>query len=193
MMTSRWTRLFVPIFLSLFLLVSACASTPPSRYEQVQKETTQRKAPGAVAKQAEQGAKFNKFFPNGVRGYDIVPAQEKKGFAEYKVNQDGKTVAMLSISDTSSLPSAAAKYQNSASTIAGYPAVEQGTTATGILVNGRYQVKVQSRDPSFSKEDRAAWLQKFNLRGLSQLSAALTPQKSHSWLKAPALTPQPAT
>lgn len=193
MISLRWRRMLVPILLSLLLFVSACASKPPSRFEQTQRETTQRGAAPAVVKEATQGASFNKFFPDSVRGYQIVPAQEKKGFAEYKVNKEGKNVAMLSISDTASLPSAAAKYQNSSLTIAGYPAVEQGSTATGILVNGRYQVKVLSRDPSFTKEDRADWLQKFNLKGLAQLKAALPPGLRISPSKAPALSPQPAT
>ena len=169
MIAAHWRRFWVSLVLSLCLLVNACAANPPSRYEQIQQETTQRGAPAAVVKEAEPGSSFNQFFPKGVPGYDLVPAQEKKGFAEYKVNQDGRNVAMLSISDTLSVPSAAAKYQNSALTIAGYPAVEQGATGTGILVNGRYQVKVLSRDSSFTKEDRAAWLQKFDLKGLAQL------------------------
>jgi hypothetical protein len=154
------------------LFITACTPSPPSRYEQVQKETTQRKAPSAVAKKAEQGSEFNKFFPKSASGYQIVPAQEKKGFAEYKVNKDGKNVAVLSISDTLSTPTAAAKYQNSTLTIAGYPAVEQGENITGILVRDRYQVKVQSRDASFEASDRTEWIQKFNLRGLAKLPAA---------------------
>jgi hypothetical protein len=152
--------------------MTACAPKAPSRYAEVQKETTQRGAPAAVAKKAEQGATFNKFFPNSANGYNVVPSQEKKGFAEYKVNKDGKTIAMLAINDTTSNPAAAEKYRNSTLDIAGYPAIEQGSTTTGLLVNDRYQVKVLSRDPTFSKEDRIAWLQKFDLKGLAQLKPA---------------------
>jgi hypothetical protein len=54
--------------------------------------------------------------------------------------------------------------------IAGYPAVEQGQNATAILVNDRFQVKVLSRDPAFTKDDRAAWIEKFDLAGLADLS-----------------------
>jgi len=167
----RWRSLLAPLFLSLLLLVTACAPAVPSRYEQVQQETTQRGAAPAVAKKAEQGSTFNQFFPKSVPGYQIVPAQEKKGFAEYKVNQDGKNVAMLSINDTTGTP-AAEKYQQSKFDISGYPAVDQGMNATGILVNGRYQVKVLSREASFTRGDRVAWLEKFNLAGLAKLKPA---------------------
>lgn len=202
MIFARWLRVFAPIVLSLLLFITACTPST-SRYSEVQKETTRRNAPTAVAKKAEQGSTFNKFFPNSTGTYDVVPTQEKKGFAEYKLIQDGKTVAMLSISDTSSLPTAAVKYQNSSETVAGYPAVDQGTTATGILVKDRYQVKVLSRDPSFTKEDRVAWLQKFDLRGLAKLKGATAPvaktktapdsPKAAKPLIPPVLAPQPAT
>ncbi|HEY9699288.1 MAG TPA: hypothetical protein V6D10_18660 [Trichocoleus sp.] len=165
---ARWRRVLAPLCLSLLLLVTACTQAPPSRFEQTQAETTQKGAPGAVARDATQGGSFNKFFPRSVSGYEIVPSQEKKGFAEYKVNQGGKNVAMLAISDTTGT-GAAAKFQDSAAKIAGYPAVEQGQNATAILVGNRYQVKVLSRDPSFTKENRATWINKFDLRGLSNV------------------------
>ncbi|HEY9661885.1 MAG TPA: hypothetical protein V6C65_25810 [Allocoleopsis sp.] len=165
----RWRRVLAALLVSLVLLVSACGAEPPSRYDQVQQETSGKNAPPAVATDAEQGSSFNKFFPRSVSGYDIVPSQEKKGFAEYKVNQGNKTVAMLAISDTTGT-GAADKFQNSTMKIAGYPAVEQGSNSTAILVNDRFQVKVLSRDPSFTKETRADWIQKFDLRGLASLN-----------------------
>lgn len=171
MTSARWLRVFAPLVLSLLLFITACAPNQSSRYSQIQKETTRRGAPTAVAKTAEQGSTFNKFFPGSTGTYEVVPTQEKKGFAEYKVNQNGKTVAMLSINDTSSVPIAAAKYKTSTEKIAGYPAVDQGSTTTGILVNDRYQVKVLSRDPAFTRDDRIAWLQKFDLRGLAKLKS----------------------
>lgn len=171
MTSARWLRVFTPIVLSLLLFITACSPSQSSRYSQIQKETTRRGAPTAVVKTAEQGSVFNKFFPGSTGNYEVVPTQEKKGFAEYKVNQNGKTVAMLSINDTSSVPMAAAKYKTSTEKVAGYPAVDQGTSTTGILVNDRYQVKVLSRDPSFAKDDRVAWLQKFDLRGLAKLKS----------------------
>lgn len=160
----------IPLVLVFLLTLTACSSAP-SKYDQVQKDTTGFKAPAAVDKGAEKGGTFNQFFPKSEGEYTVVPTQEKKGFAEYKLKQDGETVAMLSINDTISLPAAAAKYENTTTTLAGFPAVEQGTTATGVLVNGRYQVKVLSRSDSFSATDRATWLEKFDLQGLAQLDA----------------------
>ena len=168
MKQTRWWPRFIPILLSLVLLVTACSSAP-SKYDQVQKDTTGFRAPAAVDKKAEKGGQFNQFFPQGDEEYTVVPAQEKKGFAEYKLKRNGATLAMLTINDTISLPAAAAKYTNATDTIAGYPAVTQGTTATGLLVNNRYQVKVLSRDAAFTPADRAAWLEKFDLAGLAKL------------------------
>ncbi|PLZ86687.1 hypothetical protein CI593_18180, partial [Fischerella thermalis CCMEE 5194] len=102
-------------------------------------------------------------------GYERVYTQEKKGFAEAKLKKDGQELAMLAISDTKSIPTAAAKFANSSKQIAGYPAVEIGNTQTAILVNNRYQVKVLSRSPSFTASDRETWLKKFDLNGLAQL------------------------
>lgn len=215
MALTHWRKVLAPLLLCLVLFVTACAPQT-SRYDQVQRETTQRGAAPAVAKQAEQGATFNKIFPKSVKGYqgyEVVPTQEKKGFAEYKVKDaNGKTVAMLSINDTTSVPAAAAKYENATEKIAGYPTVEQGTTTTGLLVNG-YQVKVLSRDAAFTRDDRVAWLEKFDLKKLASLKPAIAPtakaQPATSGLKTatpggyynnkptqpagvPSLTPQPA-
>ncbi len=167
-MTATSQKVFIPAVLSLALVVGACAPKAPSRYDQVQKETSQ-KGSSAVSKEAVNGSQFNKFFPKSGNGYSVVPSQEKKGFAEHKVNRDGKNVAVLSINDTVSNPTAAEKYQQSTTKIAGYPAVQQGQTGTGVLVGDRFQVKAQSRDPSFTQQDRVAWIQKFDLNGLSKL------------------------
>lgn len=165
-----WFKQLMPIVVVVLVLVTACSSAP-SKYDQVQQDTTGANAPAAVDKQAEKGGTFNQFFPASENDYEVVPSQEKQGFAEYKLKQQGKTIAMLSINDTISVPAAAAKYEGVAETLSGYPTVEQGTTATGILINGRYQVKVLSRDDSFTAVDRATWIQKFDLSGLAQLEA----------------------
>ena len=170
MFSPRWLKIIAPLMLSMTLLVTACGSSaPPSKYDKVQKESTTKKKGQAVAKQAVDGSKFNRFFPSGADGYKTIPAQEKKGFAEYKLNKGTKTVAMFSINDTVSTPDAAAKFKSSTKKIGGYPAVETGKTATSVLVADRFQAKVLSRDASFGKSDREAWLKKFNLSGLANV------------------------
>ncbi len=168
MIATRPRQIFVPVVLSLSLVVGACAPKPPSRYDQVQQETSQ-KGSSAVSKEAVNGTELNKFFPKGGNGFSVVAAQEKRGFSEYKVNKGGKNVAVLSISDTISNPSAADKYQQSTAKIKGFPSVDQGQNGTGVLVGDRFQVKAQSRDESFTKQDRVLWIEKFDLNGLSKL------------------------
>lgn len=161
-------RALVAVLLVCTLWLTGCQSKPPSQFSQVQQETSQRGAT-AVVKEATKGGEFNKFFPAAQDGYERVYTQEKQGFAEAKLKRDGKEVAMLAISDTRSIPGAAAKYANATETIGGYPAVSIGNTQTSILV-GDYQVKVLSRSPDFTQDDRAAWLTKFDLSGLKQLN-----------------------
>ena len=170
MIVSNWRKALLPLLLSVVLLFSACSSKEPSKYAAIQKDTTGRNAPAAVVKNAADGGQFNQFFPAAANGYARVFSQEKKGFAEAKLNKGGKNVAVLSISDTISLPAAAKKYEKSISKLNNYPLIDDTQLkSTGVLVNNRYQVKVASRDPSFTAEDRQLWLQKFNLGGLSTL------------------------
>lgn len=164
----RARRILAAVLLSVLLLTTACTPKAPGRFDQAQQESSRQKSGQAVAKNATQGSEFNKFFPSEENDYQRVYTQEKKGFAEAKLKKAGKDVAMLSISDTTSTPGAAAKFSNSTKTIAGYPAVEVGNTQTAVLV-GKYQVKVLSRSPSFTASDRADWIEKFNLDGLAKL------------------------
>lgn len=166
MIMPRLRKILAPLLLSLLLLVTSCASQPTSRFDQAQQESSQKKSGQAVVKDATQGASFNKYFPKGGGGYERVYTQEKKGTSQAKLKKAGKEVATLTIFDTKSSPAAAAKFQQSTKKIAGYPAATLGTMQTSILVNDRYQVSVRSTDPSLDKE---AWLQKFDLNGLSKL------------------------
>ncbi|MCF4967314.1 MULTISPECIES: hypothetical protein [Nostocales] len=168
MIFPRTRRVLAAVLLSVLLLTTACTAKAPGRFDQVQQESSRQKNGQAVAKNATQGSEFNKFFPSEEADYQRVYTQEKKGFAEAKLKKAGKDVAVLSISDTSSTPGAAAKFSNSTKNIAGYPAVEVGNTQTAVLV-GKYQVKVLSRSPSFKASDRADWIAKFNLDGLAKL------------------------
>jgi len=168
MANNRSRKIVASGLIVLSLITVACSPKAPSRYDQVQQETA-KKGSSAVSKEAVNGSKFNRYFPRSGSGFSVVPSQEKKGFAEHKVNKGGKNVAVLSINDTISNPSAADKFKSSSKKIAGFPAVEQGQTGTAVLVGDRFQVKTQSRDDSFTKQDRAAWIEKFDLNGLSTL------------------------
>lgn len=161
-------RQVIVVFSLTLLLLTSCATQAPSRFEQAQQESSQRGS-SAVVRESESGGSFNKFFPPSGGGYDRVYSQEKKGFAEAKLKKDGKEVAVLAISDTLNNPSAVKKFEKSTQNIKGYPAVSQGKTGTAVLVSDRFQVKVLSRDPAFSESDRQAWLEKFDLNGLSKV------------------------
>ncbi len=166
-----WRKVLIPIMLSLVLFIPGCFQKEPSKFAQVQKDTTARGAEKAVSKDAVKGGAFNKFFPADADGYDRVFSQEKDGFAEAKLNKGGKNVAVLSISDTSSpgLASSANKYQKSTEKLGTFPLlVEPIPKSTGVLVK-KFQVKVASRDASFTADNRLTWLKKFNLDGLSKL------------------------
>ena len=165
----RVRSILAALVLSLLLLTTACTQQAPSRFDQAQQESSQQKKGQAVAKNATQGSKFNKLFPAASDGYQRVFTQEKKGFAEAVLKKDGKEVAKMSVNDTTSNPSAAKKFDKSTKKISGYPAVEVGKKQTAVLVDGRYQVKISSRDDSFTASDREAWLKKFNLSGLARL------------------------
>jgi hypothetical protein len=166
---SRGRKIIAALLLSVLLLTTACSTKAPSRFDQVQQESTRKKSGQAVAKNATEGGKLNKFFPVAGDGYKRVYTQEKKGFSEANLKKDGKTVAQLAVSDTTSLPDAAAKFSNSTKKIGGYPAVTVGKTQTSVLA-GKFQVKVISKDPTFTESDRAAWIEKFNLDGLAKQS-----------------------
>ncbi|WP_442957387.1 hypothetical protein [Phormidium sp. CCY1219] len=170
MRISRSRQIILSGLLALLLLVGGCTQPQQtSRWEGAQQESTQVARNRTSAGESVAGGQFNKFFPSAAGEYQRVYAQEKRGFAEAKLKRGGKEVAMLSISDTANNPNAVRKFQNSTQTIGGYPAVSVGSKGTAVLVGDRFQVKVQSRDPSFSASDREAWLQKFNLNGLRQL------------------------
>jgi hypothetical protein len=178
-------RTVAPFLIAIMLLVTACGETKaPSRWDKAQQESTQKppktqqtnsQKPANTPKEQQlpskpvDGGSLNKFFPAPGGGYDRTFSQEKSGFAEAKLKKGGKEVAVLSINDVAGNPTAADKFKASTEQIGGYPAVQQGSTITAVLVGNRYQVKAQSRDTSFSAGDRKAWLEKFNLSGLANL------------------------
>lgn len=166
----RLSKVTCGLFLVCLLLLTSCSSQPPSRFEQAQQESTQAgNRNTAVDKQATEGAKFNQFFPSSSGGYERVFTQEKSGFVQAKLKQNGKEVAQLSIFDTISNKTAADEFSQATEKIKGYPSLEKGSKTTAVLVNNRFQVKITSTDSSFTKDDRIAWLEKFNLDGLAKV------------------------
>ena len=162
-------KFLAALFLTSCLLLTSCAPQQvDTRFDGAQRQSTSKGAT-AVVDSSQSGGSFNRYFPDSGSGYERVYTQEKQGFAQAKLKQDGQEIAILSISDVLNNPSTVNKYQDSTNTIQGYPAVSQGKTGTAILVGDRYQVKIRSKDDSFSESDREAWLGKFNLRGLAKL------------------------
>jgi hypothetical protein len=161
-------KYLVALILTSCLLFTSCSQQAPSRFDDAQQQSTSKGAT-AVVDASQSGGAFNRYFPDGNSEYERIYAQEKTGFAEAKLKAEGKEIAILSISDTGNNPSAVAKFKNSTNKISGYPAVTQGSSGTAILVGDRYQVKIRSKDASFSEGDRQKWLSKFDLRGLSKL------------------------
>lgn len=106
-----------------------------------------------------------KFFPkDGEGGYKRIHSADKEGFAEAKLQKDGKEVAILSIADAEKLAYAKAKFDTATEKLDGYPVMTVGNNQTSVLVKGRYQVKVSSQ--TLDNDARKAILSKFDLKGL---------------------------
>jgi hypothetical protein len=101
--------------------------------------------------------------------FEVVYTQEKIGFAEATLKEDGEDVATLAIFDTVSNPAAAGKYAESSEELEGYPLVAVGSNTNAILVADRFQVQVRSRSDEFTEDDRKEWLAEFDLDGLAAL------------------------
>ena len=120
----------------------------------------------AVVESALHGSVLNQYFPEQEGDVDIVFKQEKDGFSQASLHRAGDLVAMLSISDTRNNPGARNKYEDSTETVAGAPLVVDGNRSS-ILVADRFQVQVQSEGEALTAEDRAKWLEQFDLDGLA--------------------------
>lgn len=117
-------------------------------------------APPAVA-----AGTLNKFFPkDGEGGFKRVFAADKEGYAEAKLQKDGKEVATLSISDADRVPGAKEKFAGAAEKLDGHPLMTVGKNQSTVLVKDRFQVKVSS--PTLDADARKAILATFDLKGL---------------------------
>lgn len=112
-----------------------------------------------------EGSSFNAAFPpDGVDGAKRVFTQEKDGFAEAKLQKDGKDVATLSIADTNANAEAKSKFEGAKEKLGEWPMITVGKNQTTVLVKDRYQVKVSS--PSLDHDARKKLLEKFDLKRL---------------------------
>ena len=164
MSLQRLPNILIACVLALSLFVSGCSTTMTSAPPAADQSNSNGQM---VASEPVSGGEFNKFFPKSQGDYKVNFRQEKSGFAQAKVSQGGEEVALLSINDTANNPTAASKFQNSNKSIAGYPAVTQGSNTTALLVANRYQVKVTSK--TLSESEREQWLTQFNLTGLARV------------------------
>ncbi len=154
----------------LLIILPACGDNTPSRFEGAQQESIDAGSRNtAVSKDAVKGAGFNQFFPVSEGGYERVFTQEKDGFVEAVLKESGENVALLTVFDTVSNPSAKDDFADSQGEINGYPLAQKGSQATALLVADRYQVSVRSSNDSFTVNDREVWLSKFDLNGLANL------------------------
>ncbi|MFZ1026131.1 MAG: hypothetical protein WAN66_07920 [Limnoraphis robusta] len=168
MIFKRLPSILIACVLALSLFVSGCSSTTTTSAP----PTTSQPTSGGnktIAAEPVSGGSFNKFFPKSEGDYKLTYRQEKSGFAQAKLSQGSTDLALLSINDVASNPSAVSKFRESSKKIAGYPAVTQGKNTTAILVAERYQVKVTSQSDSFTESDREEWLVNFNLTGLARV------------------------
>jgi hypothetical protein len=158
-------------FLAAAALASGCKKDEPksTRWEDAAAAAAAEQAPSPSASVATTPTgTFNKFFPkDGEGGHKRVFAADKEGFAEAKLQKDGKDVAVLSVSDAAKLESAKAKFAGATEKLEGFPVMKVGNNQTTVLVADRYQVKVSS--PTLDHEARKAILATFDLKGLSAL------------------------
>ena len=164
-------RLFLSVVLggafAFASLAAGCSKATPqsTRWDEAGAATPAHAASSADVKE---GSAFNKFFPaEGAEGTKRRFEQEKKGFSEAKLEKDGKEIAMLSISDTTSDPEAKAKFASATDKLSGWPLVTVGAHQSALLVKEHYQVKVSSM--SLDADARKAWLTRFDLAGLAGL------------------------
>ena len=157
------------LILAAFLVLAACKKDEPksTRWEDAAAAAS-TPAPIASVGPVAAGSQLNAAFPpDGVDGHKRVFTQEKDGFAEAKLQKDGKDVATLSISDTNGTPDAKAKFDAATEKLEGkYPLVTVGKNQSSVLVGSRWQVKVSS--PSLDAPARSALMSKFDLEGLSR-------------------------
>ncbi|QDV33963.1 hypothetical protein [Tautonia plasticadhaerens] len=159
------STLHLPLAPAILAVLLAGCGGEPTRWDEAQAES--RRAGPAVAEEATAGSELNEFFPEDEGTLDVVFTQEKPGFSQADLVDDGETVATLSIFDTTSNPEAAGKFADSDEELDGHPMAQSGSMGTALLVGDRYQVQVRSVDADFDRARREEWLRKFDLADLA--------------------------
>ncbi len=164
--SSSWISQFSVCAISLVLLIgsASCRRADPQEKPANIELVEEASAEGKVS-----GGSLNAFFPKDEGDWDVIYTQEKEGFSQAKLEKDGAEVATLSVSDFSENAAGRAKFEASTMKIAGLAAQARGKKGTVVLA-GRFQVSVRSKDNSFTEDDRKAWIQKFDLTGLQALA-----------------------
>lgn len=116
------------------------------------------------------GASLNASFPLSTEEFTVVFTQEKPGFVQATLKQNGTDVATLAIADLIDDAEAKAKFASSTERIAGHPYATNGTKGSTLLVVDRYQVQVRSLVDTFDESARRSWLTKFQLATLAALA-----------------------
>jgi hypothetical protein len=152
--------------LSTLTTLGACKKDEPksTRWDDAAAAMATASSAAPTASVAPTGS-LNRFFPKDDQGgYKRVFTADKAGYAEAKLQKEGKDVATISIADSENLGAAKAKFEGAAEKVEGFPAVKVGNNQTSVLVKERYQVKVSS--PTLDHEARKAILATFDLKGL---------------------------
>lgn len=158
---NRWIGVALTALLALGM---ACKKDEPKSTRWDDAAAAVSAAPSSSVPSLPTGS-LNKFFPkDGAGGFARVFSADREGYAEAKLQKDGKEVAQLSISDTERLTSAKGKFEGATEKLEGFPMVTVGKNQTTVLVKDRFQVKVSS--PTLDHEARKAILATFDLKGL---------------------------
>lgn len=147
---------------------SAHAATASAAPTAAPKTTAQAAATAAVAKMVD-GAKFKPFFPAvGMDGTtDKAERPPKEGMMEIAYKKGKDAVAVIVVTDTAGEPRVKDDYAGAKDTAGGYPLKTSGYFKSAILVADRYQVQITSQ--RLKADQRKAWLEKMDLKGLAAL------------------------
>jgi len=164
-------RSLISLFLIILIVIIApsCSNNEASsRFENAQQESLKSNTV-AVSEDTVSGGELNRYFPKNKGAYKVIYTQEKTGLAQAKLKRDGQELALMSISDIANNPTAIDKFKDDTEMIQNYPVIEQGSKATAMLVNNRFQIKIISRSDLMKETDRKQWLKQFDLNHLAQI------------------------